>query len=75
MTNKLSLDGLQFETTKVKVSKNIITITLNRPHKKNAISEVMMNEVNYALAYAKQERSIRVVVLMQRGMFFVLERI
>ena len=70
MTNKLSLDGLKFETTKVKVSKNIITITLNRPHKKNAINEVMMNEVNYALAYAKQERSIRVVVIDAAGDVF-----
>ena len=70
MTNKLSLDGLQFETTKVKVSENIITITLNRPHKKNAINEVMMNEINYALAYAKQERSIRVVVIDAEGDVF-----
>ena len=30
MTNKLSLDGLKFETTKVKVSKNIITITIRK---------------------------------------------
>ena len=75
MTNKLSLDGLKFETTKVKVSKNIITITLNRPHKKNAINEVMMNEVNYALAYAKQERSIRVVVIDAAGDVFVLGQI
>jgi len=60
---KLSLDGLIFEATKVAIKDYILTITLNRPDKKNAINSVMMNEVNYALAYAKQERKIRVVII------------
>ena len=71
MSNKkLSLDGLIFETTKVVIKDNILTITLNRPNKKNAINTVMMNEVNYALAYAKQERKIRVVVIDAEGDIF-----
>ena len=65
--NKLSLDGLVFQATKIDISNNILTITLNRPEKKNAINNVMMNELNYALAYAKQERSIRVVVIAAEG--------
>ena len=48
----------------------ILTITLNRPNKKNAINSVMMNEVNYALAYAKQERKIRVVIIDAEGDVF-----
>jgi enoyl-CoA hydratase/carnithine racemase len=64
---KLSLDGLKFEATELDIKNNIMTITLNRPEKKNAINNVMMNEINYALAYAKQERSIRVVVIAARG--------
>ena len=68
--NKLSLDGLVFQATKIDISNNILTITLNRPEKKNAINNVMMNELNYALAYAKQERSIRVVVIAAEGDIF-----
>ena len=56
---KLSLEGLNFEATKIDISQNILTITLNRPERKNALNNVMMNELNYALAYAKQEREIR----------------
>jgi len=71
MSNKkLSLDGLIFEATKVVIKDNILTVTLNRPDKKNAINTVMMNEVNYALAYAKQERKIRVVVIDAEGDIF-----
>src|SRR5210317_1451680 len=68
--NKHTLDGLIFEATKINFHNNILTITLNRPEKKNAINNVMMNEINYALAYAKQERSIRVVVIDAEGDIF-----
>ena len=47
-----------------------MNITLNRPEKKNALNNVMMNELNYALAYAKQESSIRVVVIAAEGNIF-----
>ena len=39
---KLSLKGLNFLATKIDVSENILTITLNRPEKKNALNNVMM---------------------------------
>ena len=55
---KLSLKGLNFQATKIEENKNILTITLNRPEKKNALNNVMVNEICYALAYAKQERSV-----------------
>ena len=67
---KLSLEGLDFQATKLDIEKNILTITLNRPEKKNALSNVMMDELNYALAYAKQEHSIRVVVIAAEGDIF-----
>ena len=60
-SKKLSIENLTFEATKVNVSNNVLTITLNRPEKKNAMNNVMMNEINYTLAYPKQERNIRVV--------------
>ena len=64
---KLSLEGLNFLATKIDISNNILSITLNRPEKKNALNNVMMNELNYALAFAKQEREIRVVVKIGRA--------
>ena len=67
---KLSLEGLDFEATKLNITNNILTITLNRPEKKNALNNVMMHELNYALAYAKQEPSIRVVVIAAEGDIF-----
>ena len=67
---KLSLKGLDFKTTLLDIKNNIMTITLNRPEKKNALNNVMMNELNYALAYAKQESSIRVVVVAAKGNIF-----
>ena len=69
--DKLSLEGLDFQATKVNIQNNILTITLNRPEKKNALNNVMMNELNYALAYAKQEREIRVVVIDAEGRYFL----
>ncbi len=32
--HKLSLEGLNFQATKVNIKNNILTITLNRPEKK-----------------------------------------
>ena len=66
----LSLEGLDFKTILLDIKNNIMTITLNRPEKKNALNNVMMNELNYALAYAKQESSIRVVVIAAEGNIF-----
>ena len=67
---KLSLKGLQFSATEINIKNNIMEITLNRPEKKNALNSEMMNEINYALAYAKQEDTIRVVVFAAKGDIF-----
>ena len=67
---KLSLEGLKFSATELEIKNNIMRITLNRPEKKNALNNVMMNEINYALAYAKQEKTIRVVVFAAKGDIF-----
>tara|TARA_B100000945_G_scaffold164941_1_gene132274 strand:- start:276 stop:1067 length:792 start_codon:yes stop_codon:yes gene_type:complete len=69
-TDKLSLEGLKFKAIKISIKNNILTITLNRPEKKNALNNVMLNELNYLLAYAKQEREIRVVVIGAEGDIF-----
>ena len=67
---KLSLEGLIFKATELDIKSNVMSITLNRPEKKNALNNVMMNEINYALAYAKQEKSIRVVIIAAKGDIF-----
>ena len=67
---KLSLEGLNFSTTEMNIKNKIMTITLDRPEKKNAMNNVMMNEINYLLAYAKQEKDIRVVVFAANGDIF-----
>ena len=66
----LSLEGLIFEATKIDIKNNIMTITLDRPEKKNALNNAMINEINYALAYAKQEKSIRVICIAAEGDIF-----
>jgi len=70
MNENLSLEGLTFQATKIDLNNNVLTITLNRPEKKNALNNVMSNEICYALSYAKQERDIRVVVIAAEGDVF-----
>ncbi|MGK5092622.1 enoyl-CoA hydratase-related protein [Deltaproteobacteria bacterium TL4] len=66
----VSFDGLVFEAVKVEVSNHIMTLTLNRPEKKNAINAVMTNELIYAFDLATRERGIRVIVIAATGDHF-----
>ena len=67
---QLSLKGLRFAATEISEEGNILTITLNRPDRKNAINQDMTHEMIYALDYAKQERNIRAVVIAAKGDVF-----
>ncbi len=67
---ELSLEGLNFTTLKLSLNDHILTITLNRPERKNAINPVMSNELIYAFDYAKSVRDVRVVVLAAMGDVF-----
>jgi enoyl-CoA hydratase/carnithine racemase len=51
-------------------SNHVLTITLNRPEKKNALSPVLFNELAYALSYAKTNNSIWVVIIKANGTVF-----
>ena len=55
------------DATDITVNKNILTLTLDRPEKKNAINDCMSNEIIYALKYANQNDSLRVVVIQANG--------
>ena len=49
---------------------HVATITLNNPDRKNALSPRMVNELLYALDDARDEASVRVVVLTGAGESF-----
>ncbi len=68
--SNLSTDGLVFECVLVDVANHIMTITLNRPDKKNSISPTLGTELTYALRVAEQDPDIRVVVLAAKGDVF-----
>lgn len=49
---------------------HVLTVTLNRPDKKNALTPVMLNEFAFALSYAHHNNDIRVVVIAANGDVF-----
>src|SRR3972149_2507358 len=49
---------------------HVLTITLNRPEKKNAMNPVMINEIAYALSYAHYNNDIWAVVIAANGDVF-----
>lgn len=59
-----------FEFLVVEQSQHRITITLNRPEKKNAMSETLVNELAFALAYAKYSKSVWLVIIKAHGTVF-----
>ena len=49
---------------------HLLTLTLNRPEKKNALNPVLFKELAYALSYAKQAREVWTVVISANGDVF-----
>lgn len=49
---------------------HLLTLTLNRPEKKNAMNQVLFNELAYALTYAQNNREIWAVVIAANGDVF-----
>ena len=65
-----SLQDLNFTAITVEHVEHILTLTLNRPEKRNAINQTMINELIHALDYAKQKRDVHVVILAANGPVF-----
>ncbi len=61
------MDDRGYRTIRVAVADGIATITLNVPERKNPIGPQMVNELLYALDDARDEPSVRVVVLTGAG--------
>jgi enoyl-CoA hydratase/carnithine racemase len=54
----------------LRIESGIATLVLNRPEKRNAISDAMRSELIVALEYLAQESSVRAVVLTGNGKGF-----
>ncbi|MDB5242902.1 MAG: enoyl-CoA hydratase [Spirosoma sp.] len=64
-TAQLPAEG--FHYLLVTFKEHVLTITLNRPEKKNALSPPMLNELAFALAYAHHTPAVWLVVLAAAG--------
>ena len=60
----------QFETILYEQDGPVVTITMNRPDRKNAMTNRMVRETGDALAYAAEDREVRVLVLTGAGSSF-----
>ncbi|MCB0839550.1 MAG: enoyl-CoA hydratase/isomerase family protein [Bacteroidetes bacterium] len=60
----------QFAFIKLRTENHILTLALNRPEKKNALHPHMVNEITFALQFAKQNKDIWAVVIEAAGDVF-----
>jgi enoyl-CoA hydratase/carnithine racemase len=60
----------QFAYLQVTEEDHVLTMTLSRPEKKNAMNPVFMNEIVFALSYAHYNNDVWVVVLQAKGDVF-----
>ncbi|AKD57460.1 enoyl-CoA hydratase/isomerase family protein [Spirosoma radiotolerans] len=67
-TAHLPADGFRYLLTSL--SDHVLTITLNRPEKKNALHPPMLAELAFALAYAQYTTEVWLVVLAATGNTF-----
>lgn len=60
----------EYRTLQTSVSQNIVTVTLNRPNKKNALSFQMIDELMAVAARINKDKSLRAVILNGAGNTF-----
>ena len=61
---------VQFLYIKTSLKGNVLEIMLDRPEKRNAFTPTMVNEIAFALAYAKNLDKIRCVIIKAEGSVF-----
>lgn len=61
---------MQFEQLKYEVQDRIVTITLNRPDRMNALTKIMERELRDAMEQASQDPEVRAVILTGAGRAF-----
>ena len=59
-----------FAFIQIEEAENVFTITLDREAKKNAIHPQMINELAFALQYARERKEIWVVIFQAKGNVF-----
>ncbi|WP_420149852.1 enoyl-CoA hydratase-related protein [Spirosoma sp.] len=62
---QLPLEGLRYLHTSL--DDHVLTVTLNRPEKKNALNPSMLNELAFSLTYAHYATDVWMVVLAAAG--------
>lgn len=65
-----SINSQTFAFIEIKEDDKVLTITLNRANKKNALHPQMVNEITYAMHYANFEKNIWVVLIQAKGNIF-----
>ena len=58
-----AIASYQYETLQVSITSNILTVTLNRPHKKNAMSFQVIDELITLADRISKDKTIRAVIL------------
>lgn len=61
---------MNYEQIKYEVAERILTITLNRPHRLNAYTEFMRDEIIDALDHAEADDNIRAIIVTGEGRGF-----
>ena len=61
------LNNYTFDYLIIEEKDSVLTLTLNRPQKKNAMTPQFMNEIVFALNYAHYNNDIWVVVIQANG--------
>ena len=58
------------ETIKIARSDNYVTLSLNRPEKRNALNQALLSDLDQALASIENDKEIRAVVVRAEGRVF-----
>lgn len=66
----MELKSKKFAHLLVDEKDHVLTLTLNRPEKKNALNDVLFRELAYALHYAHYNKAIWMVVIAANGDVF-----
>jgi len=66
----ISATDRKFHTLLVAEDQGILTVTFNRPDRRNAIGPLMVNELLYALEDAQADEAVRAIVLTGAGKAF-----
>ena len=65
-----NIKSYNFDFIEFEESNHVLTLTLDRPKKKNALNPQMINEIAFVLQYVSNTDSIRALLLKSKGDVF-----